>query len=112
MYLFAYLLGVTSDCIAEIKTSLAVISMLSLLIEQYGIKHTRCPKAKATETNVCAEIIMDEYVTLLATKSSRRRRQHQFYKLHHSTPIPKAPSTRPLTDRVEFLDFFDSLYHQ
>eukprot|EP00483_Globobulimina_turgida_P000959 UN00961 len=126
MYLFEYLLSLSNEVIGEIQTSLNVMSYLPTLIDQYHINIRRQSnqlKQIEPERNdrdeydadydadyIKSAIIMDGYITLIQTKQRRKIKQRKYYELHQKCLNSGNPSLhKPITDRKEFLDFFDEI---
>ena len=115
MYLFKYLLNVSDESVGEIKTSLNAISLLPMLIDQYKIQNTNNNKYISNdEISVSSDndndIIMDKYVVLIQTNQTRKQKQRKYFKKynqHHSSSMHSNQSQSSITDKQEFLNFFD-----
>eukprot|EP01083_Nonionella_stella_P052757 139856_1 len=65
-----------------------------------------------TDPHIGSAIIMNEHATLLQTRLQRKAKQEKYFKLRESSTRNATNLTQkpPITDKHEFLDFFDTYY--
>ena len=121
MYLFKYLLDLNDESIEDINTSLNVISVISMLTDQYKIAKFRQKKKNKLNNDDNSDesgdaLIMDEHVILILPKRKRKMEQRKYYQLYHQQSMSKSHDSlnishqESITDPQEFLNFFDELY--